>query len=105
MSPLRNVRTSIHHGVLLARPRLRPALISVRATAPGDWHVTSRDGRLGGTFTSRESALRCARDAAIAVPRAVVVIFEVTGLATCETYEGHACVRVSAIPPTQGRAA
>ena len=91
-------------GVLLSRPRLRPTLISVRAMAPGNWHVTSRDGRFGGMFKSRDAALHYARDEAVAQPRAVVVIFDVTGLATCETYDGHERVRVSAIRP-QSRAA
>jgi len=104
MSQPHNVRASIHHGVLLSRRRLPPTLINVRAIAPDRWQVTSDDTR-GGTFRTRGSALRHARNKAIAAPRAVVVIFEVTGLATCETYDGHACVRVSAIPATQRRAA
>jgi hypothetical protein len=80
-------------------------LISGRPATESQWLVASRDGRLGGTFRTREAALHYARDEAIALPRAVVVIFERTGTATSETYEGHERVRVSAIQATRAQAA
>jgi hypothetical protein len=105
MTMIQNSHASNDQAALRSRPRLRPVLISVRATAAGHWLVASRDGRRGGTFKTRDAALHYARDEAIALLRAVVVIFEPAGLATSETYEGHARVRVSSIPLTSTKAA
>ncbi len=106
MSSLQNIRAATHHGVLLSGPSPRPTLITVRATARGQWHVTSNGDRFGGTFRTREAALYYARHEAVALPRAEVVVFEVTDAgAPSETYGRQTGVRVPAIRPTQSRAA
>jgi hypothetical protein len=105
MSTLQNVRVPVRNVVHLHQPRVRPVLIRVLPGAAGHWLVASRDGRLGGTFKTREAALHYARDEAIALPRAIVVIFGHTGLATSEVYEGYSRVRVSAILPARAAAA
>ena len=86
-------------------PRTRPALLTVRHESPMRWSVASRDGRLGGTFTTQKAALHYAREEAAALPRAVLVVFGDDGRAVSETYEAHARVRVSAVAASHARAA
>ena len=40
----------------------RPTLLTVRHVSPAHWSVTSRDGRLGGTFMTQKAALHYARE-------------------------------------------
>jgi len=86
-------------------PRTRPALLTVRHVSPTRWSVASRDGRLGGMFTTQKAALHYAREEAAALPRAVLVVFGDGGLTVSETYEAHARVRVTAVAAPQARAA
>jgi hypothetical protein len=85
--------------------RRRPALLTLRRHSATHWSVTSRDGRLGGTFTTQKAALHYAREEATALPRAVLVVFGEGGLTVSETYEAHARVKVSAIAAPHARAA
>jgi hypothetical protein len=85
--------------------RPRPTLLTVRRVSASRWSVTSRDGRLGGTFRTQEAALHYAREEAVALPRAVLVIFGERGVTLSEIYEAHARVRVSAVAATRTRAA
>lgn len=88
------------------QPRARPTLLTVRLVSPIRWIVTSRDGRLGGTFTTQKAALHYAREEATALPRAVLVVFGDDGLTVSETYEAHARVRVvTAVAAPHARAA
>lgn len=88
-----------------APTRTRPALLSLRRVSATQWRVASRDGRLGGVFRSHEAALHYAREEAIALPRAVLVIFGDANRVVSETYEAHARVRVSAVRAVRARAA
>lgn len=85
--------------------RARPTLLTVRLVSPARWSVASRDGRLGGIFTTQKAALHYAREEAAALPRAVLVLFGDDGLTVSETYEAHARVRVSAVAVPRARAA
>ena len=52
-----------------------------------------------------ELALHYAREEAMTLPRAVLVVFGDDGLTVSETYEAHARVRVSAVAASHARAA
>jgi hypothetical protein len=86
-------------------PRPRSTLLTLRHVSPTCWSVTSGDGHLGGTFTTQKAALHYAREEALSLPRAVLVVFGDDGLAVSETYEAHARVRVAAIATPHARAA
>jgi hypothetical protein len=85
--------------------RPRPALLTLRRISATHWSVTSGDGRLGGTFRTQDAALHYAREEAIALPRAVLVIFGDAGVTLSETYEAHERVRASAVEVARSRAA